>query len=167
MVEARAHIKYVRISAQKLRTIVDGVKKMQPHIALDYLGVSQTRSAKVLYKAIKSAMDNGKTNHGMDQKMMIFKTLLIDEGKGLKRYRAGARGTGKPYVRPLSHITVVLQQEKVVTKPKVGKITKKEEEKDTQKDMKVAESAITGIEAEIETKKPEVKKAVTSKKNKV
>lgn len=122
MAEARAHIKYVRISAIKLRMLVDWVKSMKPHIALDHLSVNQNRTAKVLYKAIKSAVDNGITTKGMDRQGMKFKTLMIDEGPGLKRFRAGARGTAKPYVRPLTHITVVLETDTTMSKVKKQKL---------------------------------------------
>src|SRR3989338_8452517 len=121
MVEARSHIKFIRISALKVRTLVDWIKEMNPQTALDHLSVSQSRSAKVLYKAIKSAMDNGVANHGMDQKAMKFKTLMVDQGRGLKRFRAGSRGTAKPYVRPLTHITVVVEQEKQPEKAQLAR----------------------------------------------
>jgi large subunit ribosomal protein L22 len=140
MAEARAHIKYIRISAIKLRTILDWVKDMQPHIALDYLSVNQNRTAKVLYKAIKSAIDNGVTNHGMDRQSMKFKTLMVDQGPGLKRFRAGARGTAKPYVRPLSHITVVLETDRSTPKTKKAKqLPEKVAEKTEELTMKAEE----------------------------
>ncbi|KXK11705.1 MAG: 50S ribosomal protein L22, partial [Microgenomates bacterium OLB23] len=65
---------------------------------------------KLFGKAIKSAVDNGKTVYNMLPEKMEFKTLKIDEGVYLKRYRAGSRGTGKTYKRKTSHITVVLMQ---------------------------------------------------------
>jgi len=153
MSEARAHIKFVRISAQKLRVFVDCIKIMKPHVALDHLSLSQNRSAKVLFKAIKSALDNGVNNHGMNQTLMKFKTLMVDEGRGLKRFRAGARGTAKPYVRPLAHITVVLEEDKTVAKVKSKTQTKKQPEK-------VEETAI------VATKEPKVKKAVKNTQKK-
>ena len=108
--EARATIKHTKISPRKLRFLTDAVKSMKPAIALEHLGLSQKRSAKILWKAIKSAVDNGKTVYNMVPEKMVFKTLAIDEGIYLKRYRAGSRGTGKPYMRRTSHITVVLSQ---------------------------------------------------------
>lgn len=140
MAEARAHIKYVRISAIKMRMLVDWVKSMKPHIALDHLSVNQNRTAIVLYKAIKSAVDNGVTTKGMDRQGMKFKTLMIDEGPGLKRFRAGARGTAKPYTRPLSHITVVLETDTSMPKAKKQKQSteKKSEQKTESTDKTVA-----------------------------
>ena len=79
-------------------------------------------------KAIKSAVDNGKTVYNMSPEKMTFKSLFIDEGVYLKRFRAGSRGTGKPYKRRTSHITVFFtQKEQEVKKKKVtsDKVTKK------------------------------------------
>lgn len=108
--EVRAHIKYVRISPIKLRTLVHSLKVMSPRVALDHLGLSQLRTAKVLYQAIKSAVANGERFPGFDAKKARFKVLSIDEGPVLKRYRAGARGMARPYVRKSSHVTVVIEQ---------------------------------------------------------
>ncbi len=133
--EARATIKHNKISPRKLRFLTDAVKAMKPAIALEHLGLSQKRSAKILWKAIKSAVDNGKTVYNMVPEKMEFKTLAIDEGIYLKRYRAGSRGTGKPYKRRTSHITVVLSQKegsvKVVKPEAKTESTEKVEEKPT------------------------------------
>jgi len=126
--ESKAIIKYAKISPRKLRFLTEAVKTLKPTVALDYLGLSNTRSAKFLMKAIKSAVDNGKTVYNMSPEKMTFKSLFIDEGVYLKRFRAGSRGTGKPYKRRTSHITVVLtQKEQEVKKKKVtsDKVTKK------------------------------------------
>jgi large subunit ribosomal protein L22 len=117
--EAKATIKHNKISPRKLRFLTGAVKAMKPAVALDYLGLSQKRSAKILLKAIKSAVDNGKTVYNMLPEKMEFKTLAIDEGIYLKRYRAGSRGTGKPYKRKTSHITVVITESEGKQKKKV------------------------------------------------
>jgi large subunit ribosomal protein L22 len=109
--EVRAHIKYVRISPIKLRVLIDSVRVLSPRVALDHLGLSQKRSAKVLYKAIKSAVANGEVLPGFDAQKARFKTLSIDEGPFLKRFRAGSRGMARPYVRKSSHIMVVIEQQ--------------------------------------------------------
>ena len=120
--EVKAHIKYVRISPIKLRTLVESIKVMSPQVALDHLGLSQKRTAKVLYKAIKSAVANGQSVPGFDANKASFKVLSIDEGPYLKRYRAGSRGTAKPFVRKSSHITVVLEQKGLAKAAKPAKV---------------------------------------------
>jgi large subunit ribosomal protein L22 len=146
--EAKATIRHAKISPRKLRFLTDAVKAMKPTTALDRLGLSQKRSAKVLWKAIKSAVDNGKTVYNMLPEKMEFKTLAIDEGVFLKRYRAGSRGTGKPYKRRTSHITVVLFQ-------KEGK--KVQEVKSQEAETKMVEAKAEKVTA---TKKPVAKKII-------
>ncbi len=107
--EAKATIKYNKISPRKLRFLVAAVKRLKPAVALDYLGLSQQRSAKILGKAIKSAVANGAA-HNMSPEKMEFKKLAIDEGIVLKRFRAGSKGMGKPYTRRTAHITIVLEE---------------------------------------------------------
>lgn len=106
--EAKAYIKNIRISPKKLRLIVDDVRKMRPIEAMEALFYSPKRSAKILRKAIKSAVDNAKKNLGVKEEVLRFKLLTIEEGRFLKRFRAGGRGTVKPYKRRSSHIKIIL-----------------------------------------------------------
>jgi len=50
--------------------------------------------------------------------------LAVDEGRKLKRFRPGGRGTVKPIVRRFSHLTIVLTDEKKNEKKQL-KIKKK------------------------------------------
>lgn len=140
--EAKATIKHAKISPRKLRFLTGTIKAMKPAIALDYLGLSQKRTAKMLWKAIKSAVDNGKTVYNMLPEKMEFKTLAIDEGVFLKRYRAGSRGSGKTYKRKTSHITVVITQAESKKNKEVApqqvEVAKKESKEDTEKVTKKA-----------------------------
>lgn len=111
--EAKAYIKNVKISPKKLRFLIDAVKKLDPYKALDHLYYTPTKSAKILYKAVKSAIDNAK-NISKDIEGLKFKKLLIEEGRKLKRFRAGGRGTAKPILRRFSHIKVILSADQKV-----------------------------------------------------
>lgn len=104
----QSYSKYVRVSPKKLRFIADAVKKMPPVRALDALAAAPGRSTKILYKTLKSAVDNAINILKLKADMLEFKALLIEEGVRLKRYRRGGRGTAKPYIRPTAHIKVVL-----------------------------------------------------------
>jgi len=109
--EAKAYIKNVKISPKKIRILLDDVKKMNPYQAVDHLYYTPNKAAKILYKAIKSAIDNAK-NLSKEAGDLKFKTLLIEEGRKLKRSRAGGRGAAKPIIRRYSHIKVVLETDK-------------------------------------------------------
>lgn len=106
--EAKSYVKNVKVTSKKLRFLLDDVRKMDPYKALEHLYYTPKKSAKILYKAIKSAIDSAKTIL-KDNTQLKFKTLLVEDGRKLKRFRAGGRGTPKQIIRRYSHIKVVLE----------------------------------------------------------
>lgn len=106
--EAKAYIKYLKISPKKLRFLVGDIKKMEPVKALDHLFYTHKRTAKFLYKAIKSALDNAEKVLKRDKNLFEFRLLTIEEGPRLKRFRAGGRGVAKPFKIKTAHIKIIL-----------------------------------------------------------
>ena len=102
-----SYIKNVKVTTKKLRFLLDDVRKMDPYKALEHLYYTPKKSAKILYSAIKSAIDSAK-NMSKDMTSLKFKTLLVEEGRKLKRFKAGGRGTPKQIIRRSSHIKVIL-----------------------------------------------------------
>lgn len=96
--------KNIHTTPRKLRLVADMVRKMSPNQALEVLEFTSRAAATPLYKAIKTAL----SNVGKDD--IAFKTIEINEGYKLKRYRPGTagRGRGRPYKRRMSHIKIVL-----------------------------------------------------------
>lgn len=134
--EARAYIKNTKVSPKKLRFLLPEVKKLTPQKALDKLFYVENKPARILYKAIQSAIQNAKATFNATEDMLIFKTLAIEEGLKQKRKKAGGRGTVKPFVRRYSHIKVVLVAQK--TLPTVKKLTQsKKERKKAETKLKV------------------------------
>lgn len=113
---ARAHIKFVRVSPQKVRMLRDDVVRMSPDRALELLFITKTRAAKALYKAVKSAVYNAKQTLQTTPTELKFAVLKIDEGPAYKRFRAGGRGMAKPYKRRSSHIYVEVEKKSGITK---------------------------------------------------
>lgn len=99
--------KNIHTTPRKLRLVADMVRKMSPGQALEVLEFTNRAAATPLYKAIKTAL----SNVGKDD--IAFKTIEINEGYKLKRYRPGTagRGRGRPYKRRMSHIKIVLKDE--------------------------------------------------------
>lgn len=110
--EIKTYIKNIRISPKKLRFIVEEVKKMKPVEAIEALSYSPKRGAKILLKAIQSAINNAKNNFKISEDLLKFRLLTIEEGSRLKRFRPGGRGTIKPYQRRSSHIKIILVDNK-------------------------------------------------------
>lgn len=97
--------KYITTPPRKLRLVADMVRGMTPERAVEILSFTNKAAALPLLKAIKTVVANAKSAAGLK-----FKTIEINEGPGLKRYRSGTagRGRGRPYKRRTSHIKIVL-----------------------------------------------------------
>lgn len=111
--EATAYLKNIHISPKKLRMVVDDVRPMTPSESLSYLYYSPKRGARILYKAVKSAVDNAKYALKVNEDLLQFKLLMVEQGNALKRYRAGGRGTAKPFKKRYSHLKIVLVSKQV------------------------------------------------------
>lgn len=77
--------KNVKISPRKLRLVANIVKKMSPSIALNHLQIENSKSARILSKAIKTATADCLNNHKLDQKSLKFSSILVNEGIKYKR----------------------------------------------------------------------------------
>lgn len=101
--------KFVHTSPRKLRLVADMIRKLEPTKALETLKFTNKKAALDLAKAIKTTLANAKVR---GKENMLFKTIEINEGPKMKRFRAGARGRAKPYVKKMSHIKIVISGEK-------------------------------------------------------
>lgn len=103
--------KFIHTSPRKLRLVADMVREMTPYRAVDVLKVTPKGAAKDLLKAIETVLANTKQK-GLDVEKVVFKKIEINESTKMKRIREGTRGRAKPFKRRMSHIKIVLSDEK-------------------------------------------------------
>jgi len=120
--EKTFYFKNLPISPKKLRFLLPGVKKRSPLSSIDYLNYLPKKGAKILTKAIKAAIDGAKNALKIDENRLKFKLLAVDEGRKLKRYRPGARGTVRPIIRRYSHLKITLEAEVEENKKKESQL---------------------------------------------
>jgi large subunit ribosomal protein L22 len=108
--EVRAITKFVGISAQKTRLVVDEVRGKRAEEAIAVLQFMPQQAAKVVQKTIKSALANATENFGLEASDMYISKIYADEGPSRRWRRFGARGRFKPWIRRSSHVTVVLEE---------------------------------------------------------
>jgi large subunit ribosomal protein L22 len=108
--EYRAVAKGLPVSAQKARLVLDLVRGKDVVEALDTLQFVPNKSAKPVYKVMRSAMINAEENFGVSRANLYVHKIFADEGRTLKRGRFGGRGRYKPMLKRYSHITVVLRE---------------------------------------------------------
>ncbi|MEN9327530.1 MAG: hypothetical protein RI947_338 [Candidatus Parcubacteria bacterium] len=134
--ESVTYLKNIKIAPKKLRFYVPNIKKMSPGEALKVLLYMHERPGRIFYQAIKSAVANAKNALKVQDDLLQFKALMIEEGQKLKRFHPGSRGSAKPYKKRFSHIkiimiaaTPVVPVEKVEEKKEVKKTASKAKEK--------------------------------------
>jgi len=106
--EARAHNKFVRISPQKCRLVVDQIRGLPVERALDVLNFSSKKAAHHVRKTLESAVANAEHNEGADIDELSVTTAFVDEGPVMKRWRARAKGNANNIIKRTSHITIAV-----------------------------------------------------------
>lgn len=122
--ETKAYFINLPVSPKKIRFYLPALKKLKPVASLDFLKYERTDAAVILYKAVKSAVSSARQMLKVEDNLLNFKLLTIEQGQKLKRFRPGSRGNAKPINRRMSHIKIVLE----AMKP-INKIEKKEVKK--------------------------------------
>ena len=108
--ETRAVAKYIRISPQKARLVADVVRGMDVDAAITTLRFMPKKAAKILRKVVESAVANADQAETIDVDTLYIKSILIDGGPMLKRFRPRAMGRATRILKRTSHITVVVDE---------------------------------------------------------
>ncbi len=119
--DIRAYNRNVRQSARKVRLIADLVRGLDSQKALDQLR-SNLRIARIpIEKVLRSALANAEHNFYINSEDTFIKTITVDKGTPLKRWRARAFGRAAPILKHSCHITLILGEKpgarKVAPKP--------------------------------------------------
>jgi large subunit ribosomal protein L22 len=115
--EVRAVARYIPVSPQKARLVVDVVRGKGAEEALELLRFMPQKAAEAVFKLIQSAVSNAEQNYGLEIDELYVSNIYADDGprRRLAPYggRFGARGRFKPILRRTSHITVILAEREV------------------------------------------------------
>ena len=113
---AFAVARYVRITPQKARRVVDLVRGLDVDEALALLKFAPQAAAENVYKLVDSAAANAETTEGLDRSTLVISKAQVDEGPTMKRWRPRAKGAANRILKRSSHITVVVQPANAVVK---------------------------------------------------
>ncbi|HZK37820.1 MAG TPA: 50S ribosomal protein L22 [Clostridia bacterium] len=108
--EARALVRYVRITPRKVQSVADLVRGKKVDEALAILKHTPRAAASVIEKLVKSAAANAENNHGMDTDSLYIYEIYVNQGSTMKRYRPRAFGRAAAIRKRTSHIGVVLRE---------------------------------------------------------
>jgi len=105
--------RYIPISPRKCRRMIDMIKGRNTGVALLQLRFSPKRSAKMIYKVLKSAIANAENNHDMSVDELYINRAFVDKGPTLKRFKARAMGRAARINKRTSHITIEVEEKGV------------------------------------------------------
>ena len=108
--EARATLKFARISSRKVKIVADLIRGKDVDEALAIMKFTPKASSEVLEKLLKSAMANAENNHDMKHENLYVAEIFANQGPTLKRIRPAAKGSAVRIRKRTSHITIVLKE---------------------------------------------------------
>lgn len=108
--EVKAKLSYARVGAQKARLVADLVRGQSVDTAIKELTFLNKKSASMIKKLIESAVANADYKKTIDLDKLYVKTITVDEGPVLKRFRPRAQGRATGVRKRMSHINVVLDE---------------------------------------------------------
>lgn len=111
--ESTAILRFARVSPQKARLVADLVRGQDAGKALEILSFLPKKTAPMVKRLIESAVANaehaaGRANRELDIDDLYVKTIFVDQGSMLRRFRPRAQGRATPIQKKTAHITVVL-----------------------------------------------------------
>jgi large subunit ribosomal protein L22 len=113
--EFRAEARYMRVSPQKARLVLDLIKGRRVEEALNTLVFTKKRVAPTIEKLLRSALENANylsTEKGIDVDVdnLYVKRAVANDGPRMKRIRPAPMGRAYRYVRRISHIEIALAE---------------------------------------------------------
>ena len=117
---AIAKVKDVPTSPRKMRLVADTVRGVEVNRALDLLKFSKKAPSKVLETLLRSAIANWEAKNQdktkeLDNGNVIVKTIMVDEGRTLKRIRPCPQGRAGRIRKRSNHVTIILDVKKPAT----------------------------------------------------
>ncbi|MBD5133517.1 MAG: 50S ribosomal protein L22 [Clostridiales bacterium] len=108
--EAKATLRYIRISPRKVSILCDQIRGKSVKDASAILALIPKAASEPLAKLVNSAAANAENNHGMDPEKLYVAETYACPGPIIKRYRPRAKGRAYGIKKRTSHVTVVVKE---------------------------------------------------------
>jgi large subunit ribosomal protein L22 len=113
--EFRAEARYMRVSPQKARLVLELIKGQRVEDARNTLAFTKKRVAATVGKLLQSAIDNAnhlstEKNIDVDLDQLYVKSAVANDGPRMKRIRPAPMGRAFRYVRRIAHLEIVLAE---------------------------------------------------------
>ncbi|MEI3152631.1 MAG: 50S ribosomal protein L22 [Eubacteriales bacterium] len=107
--EARAYLKYARISPRKVQIVLDLIRGKDAGTAMAILKNTPKSASEYLIKLLKSAVANAENNFGMDVSKLYVSECFVCPAT-LKRLLPRAKGSADRLLKRSSHVTIALKE---------------------------------------------------------
>ena len=108
--EARAVLRYARISPRKVKIVLDLIRNKPANVAMGILNNTPKAASEYLTKLLASAIANAENNNGMKAGNLYVEECYANQAPTMKRIRPRAQGRAYRILKRTSHITVVLNE---------------------------------------------------------
>ena len=108
--EAKAYLKYIRISPRKVQIVADLIRGKDVGTAMAILMQTPKAASEPMMKLLKSAVANAENNFNMDVEKLIVTEVFATPGPILKRVMPRAQGRAYRINKRTSHVTIAVAE---------------------------------------------------------
>ena len=108
--EAKAVLRMLRTSGQKLNLVAQLIRGKKVDKALAELSFSRKRIAGAVKKTLESAIANAENNHQLDVDRLIVSRAEVGRSIVMKRFHARGRGRASRVEKWFSHLKIVVAE---------------------------------------------------------
>jgi large subunit ribosomal protein L22 len=108
--EAKAVVRNLRVSPQKLNLVAQLIRGKKVDVALADLEFSRKRIAQDVRKCVMSAVANAENNHQLDVNDLVVSQAYVGKNLVMRRFHARGRGKMAPIEKPFAQLTVVVKE---------------------------------------------------------
>ena len=108
--EAKAHLKYARISPRKVKIVLDLIRGKDVAQAMAILKNTPKSASEYLTKLLRSAVANAENNFNMDASKLYVSECFVCPGPILKRIMPRAQGRAFRILKRTSHVTITVKE---------------------------------------------------------
>ena len=111
--EAKAYLKYARISPRKVQIVLDLIRGKDAGVAMGILKTTPKAASEYLIKLLGSAIANAENNFHMDPSKLYVSECFVCPGPTMKRVQPRAQGRAFQILKRSSHVTLAVKEKEV------------------------------------------------------
>ena len=104
----RASVRGSRMSASKVRVVLDLIRGLDVVSADQVLQFTEREAARVVRKVLASAVANAINNDNLDAEALFVRACYADEGPTMRRFSPRAKGRATRINKRTCHVTIVV-----------------------------------------------------------